>query len=200
VRRELKERKASTSKSKNKIVVDLSELLRIYAPEELNFDILTGKSIKQEENESSSTQSVMVNSESGGEQVLKEKINSKEKEIELLGKQLEREREINDDLKEALQKSQNHETRLLEYRKTEEGAGKELLQALKPIQDEISQLKSASEIEKTKSEDLVTENTDLAKQKNDLKKANKVYAGLAFIVVVGVGIFAQMQSRIIQIN
>lgn len=194
VRRELKERKATTQKSKNKIVVDLSELLRVYQPDELDFDLLTGKVRKQEANSNVAVISALSeNTVSANVRVLEERINSKDKEIELLEKQLDREREINDDIKEALQKSQSHETKLLEFKKTEAGQGEEWQAAITELKDKVANQEKASH---EKFEVMV-------KEKSDVEKANRVYkfTGIIFVcAAIAVTIYVLIEQGVIQLN
>jgi len=173
---------------KNRRNIDVSELERVYGSLKVEGTKKVSTSDKPEQKLTKKDEQP-----SGGLielAVLREK-------VELLESERRRERDQLQDriesLENSMRKAETEKTYLLEYQKNKEGEGTNFDAVLKPIQDEISQLKSASEIEKTKSE-------ELAKEKSDLKKANMVYAGLAFVIVVGVGIFALMQSGIIQIN
>lgn len=182
--------KISVEKIEKIAYYDVSELSRVY-PKTFDLSRLEKDNDNKKSQENVDSKNNPKNSVEF--QLLEEKINSKEKEIEFLGKQLvrereilDREREINDDMKEALRKSQNHETYLLEYQEKKEGQGDDFKVVLKPMQDEIDNLTKLADENK--------------KEKADLIKANRVYAWVAFLVLASLGIFAFVQSDIIQFN
>lgn len=165
---------------------EASELMRVYG-NNINFDAVT-KNSANSNSISPETKTITV-AASSQIQVLEEKIVAqqiefKDTRIRLLGDQLKSKESEIENLRDTLKRSQEATLLLKDLSKREEGD--KLQQVLKPIQDEISQLKAASEIDKAKS--------------NDLAKASKVYAGMALISVVGAIIFALVQSGIIQIN
>lgn len=173
---------------KNKRNIDVSELERVYGSLKIDDDKKVSSTDKAEQKltkKEDQTTGALIELA-----VLREK-------VELLENERRRERdqlqERIESLEKSISKAEVEKTYLLEYQKNKEGEGTNFDVILKPIQDEILQLKTSSEIEKTKSE-------ELAKEKNDLKKANQVYAGLAFIIVVGVSLFALVQNGIIQLN
>lgn len=130
----------------------------------------------------------------------KEKVNVKVLEAKLSAAQEmltkekdERKREIEiyeeriDDLKTILKEAQSNETRLIEYNKNKEGQGDKVEQMIKPLKDELSDLKKVSESDKEKVK--------------DLKNANTFHKFiLAFLIIITVASFALWKFDIISLN
>ena len=154
--------KVSVEKVDNISYYDVSELARVYS-KTFNVNQITTRN-----NELQSNTKVLPPQKNIDLLVLEEKLNSREQEIKSLEKQLEREREISDDMKEALKKAQSHETRLLEYQK--EGQGNNIQEVLKPIHKQIKNLEKAAN---AKAEAEALEKTALEKQLAEQGRALK---------------------------
>lgn len=169
---------------------DVAELARVY-PKTFDFNRLD----KSESNSNSpSLNRPETKSVSSAEiKILEERLNSANKLIEKDKEERIRERNQLEDritkLETALEKSQNHETRLIEYQKSKEGEGTNFEQILKPIQDEISNLKKTSEEDRAKM--------------SDLGKANMMYKFTGVVLTmmaIGTTIYVMIEKGIIQLN
>jgi len=174
---------------------EASELLRVYG-NDINFDIVN----VQNENRKSAP---VVQSAKDGEaplkvQVLEEKLNSANKQIEILSEERRRERdqlqERIDHLETTVSKTQeNQKTLLLENQKTKEGQGDEWQTAISELKDQVANQEKASH---EKFEVMV-------KEKTDIEKANKIFKLTAIIfigVAIAVTIYALIEQGIIQLN
>lgn len=186
VRRDLKKRQASTQVNNRAICVELSELLRIYEPHELDFTALRGEG--NDNTQTESRQAVVTkniadennnkNDSATKIQVLEEKLNSTDKQIVMLENQVTREREIVEDLKDALQRSQETQskTTLLLTHYTQQG------------ENEISNVVKTLEARLAAQQHVVSEN-------NALRKILTVFktGSIAFIILglLGVGLYSQ---------
>ena len=187
-----------TKNGRNHKVIDVSELERIYplvkTMDEVEKKSTVKKSQAPSETDSQEWRSRYVEA--------KTQLEASESKIQLMEKYNTKERSLFEDQIENLQTSlklaqegHNNATRLLEDKRGDKDEHWQT--AFAKLEEQVS---NKEIIANDKLELISTKNAELAKQKSDLKKANMVYAGLAFIIVVGVGIFALMQSGIIQIN
>ncbi len=180
-------RLSATKKETGAYEIDPAELFRVYPPKRSSETVKLTTLDPVKKTVDGLSERVLSAQLTGQASVLEEK----EKQIRTLESEV-------DHLRESLKLSQeghNNATRLLEDKRGDKN--EHWQRAIAKLENQISEKEI---ITNEKLETIGTENSELAKQKKDLKKANKVYAGLAFIIVVGVGIFALMQSGIIQIN
>lgn len=182
MRRDLKKRQASTQVNNRAICVELSELLRIYEPHELDFTVLSGEdndNAQTERRQAVVTKNISSENNSATKiQVLEEKLNSTDKQIVMLESQVTREREIVEDLKDALQKSQENQskTTLLLTHYTQQGEN-ERSNVVKSLEERI-----------TAQQHVINEN-------NSLRKVLTVFrvgsVTLGVLALLGVALYSQ---------
>tara|TARA_R110002072_G_scaffold208290_10_gene365784 strand:- start:844 stop:1560 length:717 start_codon:yes stop_codon:yes gene_type:complete len=106
-----------------------------------------------------------------------------------------------DSLKEALGKAQdgyNQVTKLLEHNSlTQEKPNDDWKDSIKALEEKIANQEKEN---KEKSETEAKQKELLLTEKNDLSKANKIYAGLALIAILGVIVTVVIQSGLIKIS
>ena len=175
VRRDLKRKKASTTVKNRTICVELSELIRIYEPDELDFNILRGDGrIISDNNKNVIAPPTTRNKENVNStkiEVLEEKLNSKNKQIEMLEKQLDREQDITEDIKDALkisQETQSKTTLMLDHY-TKNTQNNDLVTS-------ISELENRLNVKEKKMED----------ENRDLQKANRVYTIVFILIIIAI--------------
>lgn len=192
--------------AKGRTVIDTSELQRVYG--ELN---LTSEQSNNVQVDSKSTKQDITNSPSNKNsqevsvelEVLKERI----KHLEEI--KIERQKD-KDQFEERIEKmqatldkaleNQNKTTLLLEHYTKEDGQGDDWKLKVTQMESRIANQEEKLEKEFEQKELLLAKVSEHESEKNDLGKANKIYAGLALIVVLGVIATVVIQSGIIKLS
>jgi len=186
--------------------IDLSELKRVYGEERvaLNLKKFMDEQGDVQEREPVQDKSVQKSANSNKAEieleVLKERLNHfddyKQERVREREQLEERIGQLESTLQKALD-NQNKTTLLLEhYTKGDEG-NEDWKKSIKALEEKIAnQEKEAKE----KAEEEAKQKELLLAEKKDLSKANKIYAGLALIALLGVIATTVIQSGIIKIS
>ncbi len=186
--------------------IDLSELKRVYGEERvaLNLKKFMDEQGDVQEREPVQDKSVQKSANSNKAEieleVLKERLNHfddyKQERVREREQLEERIGQLESTLQKALD-NQNKTTLLLEhYTKGDEG-NEDWKKSIKALEEKIAnQEKEAKE----KAEEEAKQKELLLAEKKDLSKANKIYAGLALIALLGVIATTVIQSGIVKIS
>ena len=186
--------------------IDLSELKRVYGEERvaLNLKKFMDEQGDAQEREPVQDKSVQKSANSNKAEieleVLKERLNHfddyKQERVREREQLEERIGQLESTLQKALD-NQNKTTLLLEhYTKGDEG-NEDWKKSIKALEEKIAnQEKEAKE----KAEEEAKQKELLLAEKKDLSKANKIYAGLALIALLGVIATTVIQSGIVKIS
>ncbi|MGH1379198.1 MAG: hypothetical protein ACRBB3_10300 [Alphaproteobacteria bacterium] len=186
--------------------IDLSELKRVYGEERvaLNLKKFMDEQGDVQEREPVQDKSVQKSANSNKAEieleVLKERLNHfddyKQERVREREQLEERIGQLESTLQKALD-NQNKTTLLLEhYTKGDEG-NEDWKKSIKALEEKIAnQEKEAKE----KAEEEAKQKELLLAEKKDLNKANKIYAGLALIALLGVIATTVIQSGIVKIS
>lgn len=193
--------------AKNRKMIDVSELSRVYKDLKVPDEKDNSKSVKTDKKRDPSTPQ-----QSDKVAVLQERIEAQRKQTELLEGMLEREREDRRREREASKEFEEYFkaqidnqaesiknfTKLLEDQRSDKtDTNDEWKKSIQSLEEKIAnQEKEARE----KAEEEAKQKELLLAEKKDLSKANKVYAGLAVIALVSVLIIGVVQAGIIKIS
>lgn len=164
--RHIDKKPISTEKDdEGNIFIDASELLRIYG-DKLNFDVTKTKADNKENNEK--LQTVTSNNSTDGIRIIEERLNSANKQIEMLETQMQREREMLEDqigtLRSALEKSQETQSKtvtLLEDKTSKNEKSAEWQSTLKALEERISNQEIGHKEQEQKAEKMRKQNKAL---------------------------------------
>ena len=193
--------------AKNRKMIDVSELSRVYKDLKVPDEKDNSKSVKTDKKRDPSAPQ-----QSDKVAVLQERIEAQRKQTELLEGMLEREREDRRREREASKEFEEYFkaqidnqaesiknfTKLLEDQRSDKtDTNDEWKKSIQSLEEKIAnQEKEARE----KAEEEAKQKELLLAEKKDLNKANKVYAGLAVIALLGVLVIGVMQTGIIKIS
>ena len=193
--------------AKNRKMIDVSELSRVYKDLKVPDEKDNSKSVKTDKKRDTSTPQ-----QSDKVAVLQERIEAQRKQTELLEGMLEREREDRRREREASKEFEEYFkaqidnqaesiknfTKLLEDQRSDKtDTNDEWKKSIQSLEEKIAnQEKEAKE----KAEEEAKQKELLLAEKKDLSKANKVYAGLAVIALISVLIIGAVQAGIIKIS
>jgi chromosome segregation ATPase len=196
------------------IFIDASELIRVYG-NDINFEALKndGDSKDTSNSNKKKLQPVTKSDTSSPEiKVIEERLNSATKQIDMLETQMRRERDIMEEqivtLKDALKTSQevqNKTVTLLEDQRNKptqnDAEWKDSIKALEQkIATQEKEVQEKLEKEAGEKQALLAKVTEYEAEKKDLSKANKMYAGLAILTILGILTLAAVQAGIITIS
>lgn len=164
--RHIDKKPISTEKDdEGNIFIDASELLRIYG-DKLNFDVTKTKADNKENNEK--LQTVTSSNSTDGIRIIEERLNSANKQIEMLETQMQREREMLEDqigtLRSALEKSQDTQSKtvtLLEDKTSKNEKSAEWQSTLKALEERISNQEIGHKEQEQKAEKMRKQNKAL---------------------------------------
>ncbi len=196
------------------IFIDASELIRIYG-NDINFEALknNGDSKHTSNSNKKKLQPVTKSDTPSPEiKVIEERLNSATKQMDMLETQMRRERDIMEEqvvtLMDALKTSQevqNKTVALLEDQRNKpaqnDAEWKDSIKALEEkIANQEKEVKLKTEEEAKQKELLLAKVSEHEAEKKDLSKANKIYASLALIALLGVMATAAIQSGVVQLS
>tara|TARA_R110002095_G_scaffold5219_1_gene12202 strand:+ start:160 stop:864 length:705 start_codon:yes stop_codon:yes gene_type:complete len=196
------------------IFIDASELIRVYG-NDINFEALKndGDSKDTSNSNKKKLQPVTKSDTPSPEiKIIEERLNSATKQIDMLETQMRRERDIMEEqlvtLKGALKTSQevqNKTVALLEDQRNKpaqnDAEWKDSIKALEEkIANQEKEVKLKTEEEAKQKELLLAKVSEHEAEKKDLSKANKIYASLALIALLGVMVTAAIQSGVVQLS
>ncbi len=196
------------------IFIDASELIRVYG-NDINFEALKndGDSKDTSNSNKKKLQPVTKSDTPSPEiKIIEERLNSATKQIDMLETQMRRERDIMEEqlvtLKGALKTSQevqNKTVALLEDQRNKpaqnDAEWKDSIKALEEkIANQEKEAKLKTEEEAKQKELLLAKVSEHEAEKKDLSKANKIYASLALIALLGVMVTAAIQSGVVQLS